>query len=415
MDSAFPAPPRFPYWRWNLRILWIAQLVAMVGMSAFLPFLPLYVRQLGHFSAAQAQWWSGLVIAAPFVTAIIATPVWGAIADRFGRKFVVVRAAFGLGLTVFLMGLARDVETLFVLRLLQGVLSGFIAATTGFVAAETPPQRIGYALSLLQSATAVGSVIGPLLGGLVSDAVGMRWTFVLVGLLCTVSGITVWRFVREHRNPVLQNTGGFVLVDSFRLLWKSSLALGIVAGIVVSQAAMMMPAPIFPLYLERLGAPREILSTVTGISVSIAGAVMALTSPLWGRYAERFGTGRVLFACTTGATVLYAVQAIAPHYTVVVAFRALLGALVAGILPAFYTVLSTRAPAHLRSSIMGLGSSATLLGNLIGPLMGSALATSLGMPWVFLASAVLMGLLSLMNPRIHPVVRLLPRLPSGRG
>lgn len=408
------ALPSFPHWRWNLRILWIAQLVAMVGMSAFLPFLPLYVHQLGHLSAAQGQWWSGLIIAAPFFTAIVATPLWGMVADRFGRKLVVVRAAFGLGATVFLMGFAQDMETLFVLRLVQGALSGFIAATTGFVAAETPPQRVGYALGLLQSATAVGSVLGPLLGGLISDMLGMRWTFVLVGGLCTVSGLTVWRFVRENqRQLTLVRVPAHTAV--LRRLWSDTVVLGILGGIVLAQMAMMMPAPIFPLYLERLGAPRGMLSTVTGMSVAVAGAVMAIAAPAWARSAERFGYSRALLVCTTGAAVLYTLQALVPHYTMVMALRALGGAVVAGMLPLFYTLLSARAPVPMRSSVMGVGSSATLLGNLLGPLAGGAVATLMGMPWVFVVSGGLMGVLALLNPRTRLVFRWLPRALSGRG
>ncbi|MCS6965488.1 MAG: MFS transporter [Candidatus Kapabacteria bacterium] len=412
MESSIGSFPPYSYWRWNLRILWVAQLIAMVGMSAFLPFLPLYVRYLGHFAPPQAQWWSGLLIAAPFITAILATPVWGIVADRFGRKLVVVRAAFGLGITVFLMGLTTSVETLFVLRLLQGALSGFIAATTGFVAAETPPQRVGYALSLLQSATATGSVLGPLLGGIISDIVGMQWTFFLVGLLCIISGITVWRFVRESRKP--GRAGVLSVLTPFRLVVKAPPVLGILGSIVVSQAAMMLPAPIFPLYLEQLQAPGKFLSTVTGISVGGAGLMMALASPLWARYAERYGHRRTLLLCTTAAAAFYAVQALTPHYTLVVISRALVGAAVAGVLPTFYVLLSTHAPAMLRSSVMGVGSSATLLGNLLGPLLGSILATSFGMGWVFGISAALMAALSLVNPQMRWTVRFLLRLLTSR-
>jgi len=402
MDTSLPAASSFPHWRWNLRILWLTQAIAMAGMSAFLPFLPLYVRQLGHFSVAQAQWWGGLVIAAPFLTALVATPLWGIVADRYGRKLVLVRAAFGLGVTVFLMGLAPTVETLFLLRLLQGALSGFVAATTGFVAAETPPQRVGYALGLLQSAAATGSVVGPLVGGIFSDAFGMRWTFFVVGGLCIGAGIIVWRFVREQNRPRQQSGSAW---EPFRYVAHSPTVLLVLGAIVLAQAAMVLPAPIFPLYLEWLAAPRGLLSTITGISVGIAGLMMALAAPLWARIAESRGSGHTLFFCTAAAAVLYLAQAFAPHYAVVVLFRALVGAAVAGVLPTLYAVLSSHAPASFRSSVMGVGSSATLLGNLLGPLLGSVLAASLGMRWVFVAAAMLMTVLAALNPRARLLTR----------
>lgn len=412
MDASLSTAGTFPHWRWNLRILWLTQAIAMAGMSAFLPFLPLYVRHLGHLSVAQAQWWGGLVIAAPFLTALVATPFWGIIADRYGRKLVLVRAAFGLGVTVFLMGLAPTVEALFVLRLLQGALSGFVAATTGFVAAETPPQRVGYALGLLQSAAATGSVVGPLFGGVFSDAFGMRWTFIVVGVLCVGVGAIVWGFVREQHRP-----GQRVLspLEPFRYVAHSSAVLTVLGAIVLAQAAMMMPAPIFPLYLEQLAAPQGLLSTVTGLSVGIAGLTMALAAPFWARFAEARGYGRTLFLCTVMAALLYLAQAVAPHYSAVILFRSLLGAAVAGVLPTFYAVLSSYAPTVFRSSIMGVGSSATLLGNLLGPLLGSTLAACLGMRWVFAAASVLMTVLSVLNPQARLLTRqLLLRVSSQR-
>lgn len=253
------------------------------------------------------------------------------------------------------MGLAESVETLFALRLLQGILSGFVAATTGFVATETPPQRVGYALGVLQSAAAGGSVIGPLVGGIISDAVGMRWTFFAVSILCVTSGGLVWGFLREHRRPTAQ--GDFSLVVPLRHVMKTPAMVSLIAGIVAVQAAMMLPAPVFPLYLEHLGAPRWLLSTFTGLSVGIAGALMAAASPLWARCAEQYGYRRILLLCTALAAVVYAAQAMAPHYELVIFLRALTGVTVAGIVPLLYTLLGHSAPVSLRSSIIGIGSS----------------------------------------------------------
>ncbi len=403
----------FPHWRTNLRVLWIAQMLAMMGMGAFLPFLPLYVRQLGHLSPAQAQWWSGLIIAAPFLTAILATPLWGNIADRFGRKLVVIRAALGLGITVFLMGLAETVQQLLLLRLLQGLLSGFIAANIGFVSAETPPHRVGYALGMLQSATAAGSILGPLLGGIASDLLGIRWTFIAVALLCLLSAALVWRYVREHYppNPAALRPS---LWAPFAFALRSSRILALLGVILISQAAMMTIAPVLPLYLEQLHAPRQLLSTLTGIAAASAGVAIAIASPLWARSGEQRGAHWVLLTGSALASLLYAAQALAPHYGVLLLLRAATGVAVAGLLPTLYALLNRQAPESLRSSIMALGSSATLLGNLLGPLLGSTVAIRLGMEWSFLAAALLMGMVSLTlwtAPRtaLHGLQRFLSR------
>jgi len=165
----------------------------MVGMSMFLPFLPLYVRQLGVTEAREVAMVSGLLFAAPFFAASVATPVWGFLGDRHGRKLMVVRASFGLAATTLLMGFATTIPQLFFLRIAQGAVSGFIAAALALMASSAPRERMGYALGTLQTAIPTGTIVGPLIGGSLADRSGLGaipWTS--LGFAFLASAIAWW-------------------------------------------------------------------------------------------------------------------------------------------------------------------------------------------------------------------------------
>jgi MFS family permease len=153
----------------------------MMAMSGCLPFLPLFIRQLGIEKLDEAQRWSGIINAAPFILSVITMPIWGALGDKYGRKLMVIRAIIGLAIAMALMGTAQTVWELLFYRMLQGAVSGFIAATLAFVSSSTPRQHSGYAIGLLQSTVSAGNIVGPLFGGSISDAWGMRSVFFFVG------------------------------------------------------------------------------------------------------------------------------------------------------------------------------------------------------------------------------------------
>ncbi|MBP2672722.1 MAG: multidrug transporter, partial [candidate division NC10 bacterium] len=112
-------------WRKNLYVLWGTQFLAMAGMNLVVPFLPFYIRQLGVTDPTSLARWSGLVFAGPFFLSFIATPVWGSLGDRYGRKMMVVRALIGLAISQLLIGFAQDVIQLLIFRVVQGAISGF--------------------------------------------------------------------------------------------------------------------------------------------------------------------------------------------------------------------------------------------------------------------------------------------------
>ena len=188
-------------WQRNLAVLWIGELIAIAGFSVTLPFLPYYVQELGITQMDQVAFWSALVAASQAVTMALVAPVWGSLADRYGRKIMVVRAMFGGAIIIACMGFVGNVYQLVVLRAIQGFLTGTVPAATTLVASSTPPERRGFAIGLLQMAIYLGGSVGPLIGGLIADSMGYRPTFWVTGALLLTAGILVSALVREEFVP----------------------------------------------------------------------------------------------------------------------------------------------------------------------------------------------------------------------
>ncbi|MBU3742462.1 MAG: multidrug efflux MFS transporter [Candidatus Kapabacteria bacterium] len=375
-------------WQRNLIVLWFAQFVAMIGMSAVLPFLPLYVRELG-VPQQDAAFWSGLINAAPFITSSIMTPVWGAMSDRFGQKTMVIRAVIGLGLTVALMGFAPNVWVLLFLRLLQGAVSGFIAANNAFVSTQTPTEHAGMALSTLQTSVAAGTVVGPLIGGAISDAAGANVVFFVVGGLCAISSYILWSNLVEERVAV--NGHPPRVLRNMRIVVREPMLRYLLLTLFIVQTALMLPSPIYPYYLAELGAPSYVLSSITGTIVSLVGIMSVISGPWWGARSDRLGFRPTMMAAAGVVSMGMLAQAFVPTYHWLFPIRAIMGIATGALQPLVFGELTRRAPAGRKGGIMGMASSATLAGNLTGPLMCAALAPWMPHWMLFVVSAITMA------------------------
>lgn len=375
-------------WERNLVVLWIAQLIAMIGMSACIPFLPLYVRELG-VAAEDAALWSGIITAAPFVFSSLLTPVWGALGDRFGQKAMVMRAILGLGIAMTLMGFAPNIWWLLGLRMFQGAASGFIAASNAFVSTQTPLEKTGVALGTIQTSISAGNIIGPLIGGIISDVVGFRSVFFFVGAMCLASLYIIWKYLTE--NPRQAHRASTRVRANISLVMHSPQLRVLLAMILLSQIAIVLPSPIFPYYLEELGAPTSILSTLAGIVVSIVGVTTIISAPWWGRRGDVQGFGPTILVAGSIIVVGMLVQSVVPSYGWLIPLRACIGLASGAMLPMMYGELTRNTPAGSTGGIMGLASSAALIGNLIGPLVCSMIASSIELEWIFVTSSAVMA------------------------
>lgn len=380
-------------WKRNLLLLSLSQFIAMVGMNGLVPFLPLFVIELGIKDPTEAKMWSSMMFAGPYFLSIIAVPIWGMLGDKYGQKQMVVRAIFGLGLAVFLMGFSQNVVQLFSLRVFQGAVSGFIASALAFVAKNTPKNRSGYAIGLLQSSSSAGIIVGPFLGGLISDIYGIRSVFFIVAALCVLSGLLIIFFLLESVKGNPENKTS--VIDNFLYIVKRPDLRKIVSLIVLTQVAVLLPNPIFPFFVSRLGAPDSMLSTTTGLLIAIVGIFSIIFSPYWGRRNDKEAYGRILAISSAAVALGSLMHLLANHYLWLFPIRGFVGVFFAAIAPTLYAALSYRSPENNKGGLMGIASSANLFGALLSYLLCSVMVTNFDMNSTFLVSSVLMVLVVL--------------------
>lgn len=360
----------------------------MLGMNLVIPFLPFFVRELGS-PEAEVAFWSGAAFAGTFLSAFFATPFWGTLGDRYGRKAMVVRAIFGLALSQILVGLSQDVYQLVLFRILQGAISGFIASSLALVSTNTPKGRMSYALGILQSATAAGMVLGPFVGGVLADSIGFRPVFFITAGLCAISGVAIVAWVREETLPH-SGTRRFGVLDNFRLVARHRELRIAGISLVVIQMAVLMIEPVFALFIETFDREHEYLSTVTGLIFSIAGIFMIISGPWWGKRSDRLGQKKSLTIALAGAGGAYACHTLVSGLLQLAILRAFLGLMRGAVLPGLYSLVSFHAPQERQGGIMATASSLTLLGNTLGPLLGGILAGLFGITASFMAASIIL-------------------------
>lgn len=379
-------------WKRNLIILATAQFIAMVGMNGLVPFLPIFVLELGVHDPVQAKFWSSLVFAGPYFLSIFAVPIWGMLGDRYGQKKMVIRAIFGLALAVFLMGFSVNVQQLFALRVFQGASSGFIAAALAFVSKNTPKNRNGYAIGILQSASSAGVIIGPFFGGILSDISGVRSVFIVVAILCVISGLLIIFWVKEQKQQHILVKSSVLL--NLKTVIKNKDMLKIVLLIILSQTAILLSNPIFPYFVSRLGAPSNLLSTITGLIVATLGIFSIIFAPYWGRKNDSTSYSKIFSPAVLIVGITSFLHLVANHYLWLFPIRALVGVFFAAIAPSLYSALSYRADEANKGGIMGIASSANLFGALLSYLTCSFIVSHFDMTVTFVVSGAILIIIS---------------------
>jgi len=385
-------------WERNLFFLALSQFIVMAGMNACVPFLPLYIRELGVSGESAERFWSGMVFAGPYFLSVIFVPIWGNLGDRYGRKLMIIRAILGLSLAMFLMGFARDVWQLFLLRVFQGATSGFIAANLGFTVANTPSDRKGYAVGFLQSSHSAGSIVGPLVGGFVSDLFGFRVVFFLVAMLSIISAILISTFVKEINKIYNEHTEG--VLKTFRQVASTPSLRYPMIMIILGQIGIFMTFPLMPFYLEYLGAPKAILSTLTGIVVGVAGVFNIVFAPIWGKWSDRKEIGNLIRKSSLILSLAMFLHAVSFNYLLIIPLRVVVGICLAGLVPLLYTYLGKIVDPEKVGSIMGFASSANLFGSLLAFLGTALISPNLSLPLNFVISSAVLLIVFAFTPKL---------------
>jgi DHA1 family multidrug resistance protein-like MFS transporter len=362
-------------WQRNLYAVWVAQFLALMGANLVFPFIPFFVKDLGIESDQDAALWTGVLSTATGLMLFVSSPLWGSLADRYGRKKLLLRAYAGATVTITLQAVVQDVWQLLALRALQGAFVGTIPAATALIASGTPARRMAYALGLVQMAVFTSQTVGPVAGGLMAQAVGFRLTFALGGLMYVIPFVLCLFFVREDFKPVAAAERGSY-IDNLRTVMRTpSMLLLITVMFLVSSAAVFV-RPVVPLVVESF--TETSVETKSGIVFACVALTSALAAVGSGRVATRSGYKNALVIATLGAGAGYALVGIANTMPALMATMALTGIFSGAMIPMVNALIGAGAPEGRHGSAFGLVGSAQALSFGVAPLLGGLTAQQLG-------------------------------------
>lgn len=380
---------KLPIWKRNLRVLSIAVFIAGIAFSEIMPFLPLYINTLGHFSHQELNFWSGLVFSGIYFVSAVVSPWWGKLADKKGRKIMILRASLGMAIVLAVMGLVTNVWQLFLLRMTQGFFAGFVSNSNALIATETPKNKSGQALGTMASFFTAGNLLGPFVGGALASAFSYRVTFLITGLLLLVVFFLSVFFVHEEgftplNEKKLEKTSGVIAALKFpRLIF------GLLLTTLIIQAANNSINPIVSLYVKQLMHGHGNVVFISGVIAALPGIATFLAASRLGSLGDQIGTQKIIMAGFCGATILFLLTAFVHNTIELGILRFLVGFTDACLFPQVQTLLTKNSPAAVTGRIFSWNQSAMYIGNIIGPLLGSTIAGLSSYSMVFIVTAAI--------------------------
>lgn len=376
-------------WKVNLISVWFGCFFTGLAISQILPFLPLYISQLGVNSHEALSMWSGLTFSVTFLISAIVSPLWGSLVDRKGRKLMLLRASLGMAIAILLQAFATNVWQLFLLRGIMGLTSGYIPNAMALVASQVPRERSGWALSTLATAQISGVIGGPLMGGFIADHVGLRPVFFITAMLLIVSFMVTLFLIKEGVRPTLKKSERLSGKAVFASLPYPALVISLFFTTLVIQLCNGSISPILALFIKSMAPDSNNIAFLSGLIASVPGVSALISAPRLGKLGDRIGTERILMATLICAVVLFFAMSWVTTPFQLGVLRFLLGFADGAMLPAVQTLLVKYSSDQITGRIFGYNQSFMYLGNVAGPLMGATVSAMAGFRWVFIATAII--------------------------
>ncbi|VEB98807.1 Tetracycline resistance protein, class C [Cedecea lapagei] len=373
-------------WKRNLAVVWVGCFLTGAAFSLVMPFLPLYVEQLGVTGHSQLNMWSGLVFSITFLFSAVASPFWGGLADCKGRKLMLLRSALGMSIVMLLMGLAQNIWQFLALRALLGLLGGFVPNANALIATQIPRHKSGWALGTLSTGAVSGALLGPLMGGLMADSYGLRSVFFITSLVLFLCFVMTLFFIRESFKPVSKKDMLHVR-QVLTSLKNPRLVLSLFVTTMIIQVATGSIAPILTLYVRDLAGNVSNLAFISGMIASVPGVAALISAPRLGKLGDRIGPEKILIGALTISVLLLIPMSLVQNPWQLGILRFLLGAADGALLPAVQTLLVYNSSNQISGRIFSYNQSFRDIGNVTGPLLGAAVSASYGFRTVFLVTA----------------------------
>lgn len=373
-------------WKRNLWVLWIGVFFASASFSMVIPFLPLFLPQIGV--TENVEIWSGLLFSAAFFSGAIASPFWGSVADKYGRKPMIIRAGIALSIIYTLTAFVTNPYQLLALRISQGLLTGFIPGAIALIGTNTPGKKVGYALSMISTASASGGILGPLLGGGIAHLAGNRWAFGSAGIFTLISTILVILWVTEE-NFIPSKKRSSVKND-LKEAWGNRALMFVLFLTVVTAGSIMTIEPVLPLYIVELGGSVDRASLLAGIVFSLPGIASALFAPVWGKWADKVGFQRVLVVGLLGGGLGTLAQILFSEIIGFSIIRFVFGVFFCAVYPALNGLVVKSTAEAFRGRAFSLNQTANQIGGMTGPILGGFIGGILPVQFVFVVTGILL-------------------------
>jgi MFS family permease len=386
-DVVDPGSGSNRFWYSNLWVCVVGSFTTIIAMTLLLPFLPIYIEQLGVTEPKEVAQWSGIAYGATFLTAAIVAPLWGRLSDRYGRKIMLIRASLGMAVAMGLMGMAQSVWQLVLLRLLAGLLGGYASGSMLLVAAQAPKNRSGWALGVMSSGIMAGNLVGPLIGGTMPNLIGIRNTFLVAGGVIFLTFLATLFLIKEDAGTtqIMKTTsqaGAVVPVNSRAVV--AMLATGMLLMV-----CNMSIEPIITIFIGEL-VDHELVTFTAGVTMSAAALGSILSASYLGKLADKYGHWNVIICCMLVSGLLLIPQSFVTTAWQLVLLRFLMGIALGGLLPCIASVIRHSAPSSHTGRLLGLSTSSQYFGQVAGPVAGGFFGGNFGMRSVFIGTCCLM-------------------------
>lgn len=383
-----------PKWQVTLAVVFTAQLLTTTGFSIVFPFLPLYVEQLGSTTGMSVEFMAGMVISAQGFTMMLASPLWGAVADRYGRKLMVMRAMFGGTVILALMGVAQTGEQLILLRAIQGLITGTVAANSALVASAVPREQVGFSMGVLQVGLWGGIALGPLVGGVLADAYGFGMPFFITAAALFVGGVLIYFGVDEQFEPQINTQERPSLMQQWRHVLSADGVQLVYMMRFLAGVGRVMIIPIAPLFIVSLlpaDAPNQ--SFITGSVIAVSSATATLSGVYLGRLGDRIGNRVILMVSAGGAMLFYVPQVFVTEVWQLWALQGLAGLAIGGVMVAPSALLARFTAPGEEGATYGIDNAIVSGSRAAAPLIGAGVAAMFGLRGTFAATALLFAVI----------------------
>jgi MFS transporter, DHA1 family, multidrug resistance protein len=375
-------------------MLWLGCFLVSMAYTVSIPFMSIFLKEdLGVESHLEA--WTGFVFAITFLASSLIAPFWGSMADKYGRKPMMLRAGICLAAAYFMYFLVQNPYQLLAARAVEGLLAGYIPSAIALIATNTPEKQVGYALGIISTATAAAAIMGPLAGGVISHFVGTRETFFVAGLMVLIAFLIALFWVKEPSFTKPEGKRSTVANDLKEAARNRSLMITLMI-VFITTTSVMIVEPLLTIYVLKLGSSASSASLNAGIIFSAVGVATLIAAPQWGKLGMRIGYEKVLIIGLMGGAIGNLLQILFHSLIGFGSLRFGYGLFFAAVFPALNALIAQNTDHAFRSRAFSLNQSASAMGLMMGPLLGGMLGSQIPITAVFVITGVFLFSIALL-------------------